>query len=316
MNGFNDIISYPFGMILGFFYQIFNNNYAVALFAFTVLAKIILLPSSISQQKTQAKTQRTRSKLDKIRKKYAGDQQKLNEEMQAFYAKEGYGSMTGGCLPLVIQMPIIIGLYGAIYKPLSYILKIPSDTINLFIKTAKDLGFLEGTNNQRLFEIKALQNITEIKKVLPSVSTDIYNKIDNFDFTIFGMPLGVSPSDEGVSKMLIIVPLVSFAFAMLTTVYSFIRQRKMNPEMAKNPAMGCTFIFMPFMSLWLAYTFPVGIGMYWALNSLISFIQMVALNHTHSPQKVLAKIMVSETIVRVSKEESVKVNTKLLNGEN
>lgn len=316
MNGFNDIISYPFGMILGFLYQIFNNNYAFALVAFTILAKLILLPSAISQQKTQAKTQRTRSKLDKIRKKYAGDQQKLNEEMQAFYAKEGYGSMTGGCLPLIIQMPIIIGLYGAIYKPLSYILKIPSDTINLFIKTAKDLGFLEGTNNQRLFEIKALQNIAEIKKALPSVSTDIYNKIDNFDFTIFGMPLGVSPSDQGVSKMLIIVPLVSFAFAMLTTVYSFIRQRKMNPEMAKNPAMGCTFIFMPFMSLWLAYTFPVGIGMYWALNSLISFIQMVILNYTHSPEKVLAKIMVGETIVRVSKEESVKVNTKLLNGEN
>ncbi|NCC87465.1 MAG: YidC/Oxa1 family membrane protein insertase [Clostridia bacterium] len=316
MNGFYDIISYPFGMILGFLYQIFNNNYGVALVAFTILAKLVLLPSSISQQKSQAKTQRTRSKLDKIRKKHAGDQQKLNEEMQAFYAKEGYGSMTGGCLPLLIQMPIIIGLYGAIYKPLSYILKIPSDTINLFIKTATDLGFLEGTKNQRLFEIKALQNMAEIKKALPNVSADIYSKIDNFNFTIFGMPLGVSPNDEGVSKMLIIVPLVSFAFAMLTTVYSFIRQRKLNPEMAKNPAMGCTFIFMPFMSLWLAYTFPVGIGMYWALNSLISFIQMLVLNHTHSTEKVLAKIMVKETAVRVSKEESVKINTKLLNGEN
>jgi len=316
MTNFYDIISYPFGMILGFFYQIFNNNYAVALVVFTILAKLILLPSSISQQKTQAKSQRTRAKLDKIRKKHAGDQQKLNEEMQAFYAKEGYSSMTGGCVPLLIQMPIIIGLYGAIYKPLSYILKIPTDTINLFIKSAKDLGFLDGTKNQRLFEIKALQNIDDIQKALPKVSADIYEKIHSFDFTIFGMPLGSSPNDPGASKMLIIVPFVSFAFAMLTTIYSFIRQRKMNPEMAKNPAMGCTFIFMPFMSLWLAYTFPVGIGMYWALNSLLSFIQMLVLNHTHSPQKVLAKIMVGETAIRVSKEESVKVNTKILNGEN
>ena len=86
--------------------------------------------------------------------------------------------------------------------------------------------------------------------------------------------------------------------------------------MAKNPAMGCTLLFMPFMSLWLAYKFPVGIGIYWALNSLLSFIQMLVINHTHSPEKVLAKMMVKETMVRRSKEESVKINTKLLNEEN
>ncbi|MEG2015751.1 MAG: hypothetical protein RR069_01455 [Oscillospiraceae bacterium] len=67
MNAFYDIISYPFGMILGFLYQILNNNYAMALIVFTVLAKLVLLPSSISQQKTQAKSQRTQSKLNKLR---------------------------------------------------------------------------------------------------------------------------------------------------------------------------------------------------------------------------------------------------------
>ncbi len=313
--GFYDIISYPFGMILGLFYRIFNNNYGVALVVFTIVAKLVLLPTSISQQKTQAASQRTRAKLDKIRKKYAGDQQKLNEEMQAFYEKEGYGAMTGGCLPLLIQMPIIMGLYGAIYKPLSYILRMPKDIVDQIIKTGREIGALEG-KNERLMEIKTLSKIDEIQAALPNVSGDVFDKIRNFDFTILGMPLGISPNDPSASKILVIVPILSFSFAMLTTIYSFIRQKKTNPEMAKNPAMGCTFLFMPFMSLWLAFTFPVGIGIYWALNSLLSFVQMVVLNHTHSPEKVLAKIMVDETIVRLSKEESVKINTKYLNNEN
>ncbi len=311
MSNFYDIISYPFGMILGFFYQIFNNNYGIALVVFTFVAKLVLLPTSISQQKTQATSQRTRAKLDKIRKKYAGDQQKLNEEIQAFYEKEGYSSMTGGCLPLLIQMPIIMGLYGAIYKPLSYILKIPKDTVDLIVKTGKEIGVLNGVNNERLFEIKILPKIDEIQAALPNVSADVFDKIRNFDFTILGMPLGMSPNDPSAAKSLIIVPIISFSFSMLTTIYSFIRQKRMNPEMAKNPAMGCTFLFMPFMSLWLAFTFPVGIGIYWALNSLISFVQMVILNHTHSPEKVLAKVMVDETIIRISKEESLKINKNI-----
>ncbi|MEG1437139.1 MAG: YidC/Oxa1 family membrane protein insertase, partial [Oscillospiraceae bacterium] len=289
-----------------------------ALIVFTVLAKLVLLPSSISQQKTQAKSQRTQSKLNKLRKKYAGDQTKLNEEMQAFYAKEGYGSMTGGCGSLLLQMPIIIGLYGAIYKPLSYILRFPKETVSLIEKTATKLGLFEGVNNVRLFEIKVLDemSIDKLQVALPNVSNSVFEEMRNFDFEIFGMPLGASPNDPGASKMLIIVPLLSFAFAMLTSVYSYMRQRKTNPEMTKNPMMGCTFIFMPFMSLWLAYSFPVGIGLYWALNSLLSFLQMLVLNHTHSPQKVLAKIMVQETQVRRSKEESVKINTEYLNGDN
>ena len=315
MNTFYDIISYPFGMILGFFYQIFNNNYAMALIVFTILAKLVLLPSSINQQKNTAKSQRTQAKIEKIRKKYAGDQTKLNEELQAFYAKEGFGSMTGGCGSLIIQFPIIIGLYECIYRPLSYILKIPKETIALMQKKAVEMDLFAGIENARIFEIKALQNVDKLEAAMPNINPDIFEEMRNFDFTIMGMPLGVSPNDPGVSKMLIIVPLLSFAFAMLTTVYTFMRQRKTNPEMAKNPMMGCTFIFMPFMSLWLAYSFPVGIGIYWALNSLLSFIQMLILNQTHSPQKVLAKIMVQETGVRRSKEESVKINSKFINDD-
>lgn len=315
MNGFYDAISYPFGMLLGFFYHIFNNNYAVALIVFTVLFKIVLLPTSISQQKSQAKTQRTQAKLAKIRKKYENDKQKMNEEMQKFYQQEGFGSMTGGCGSLLIQFPIIIGLYGAIYKPLTFILKLPQSTIDTLIDAGKKINVFSGIKNSRMLELQLMQHVDEIQKASPNVSSSVFDKIHNFDYTIFGLQLNITPNSPGASKMLLLVPAAAFAFAMLTAVYTFLRQKKQNPEMAKNPATGCMMLFMPFMSLWLAYSFPVGIGIYWALNSLLSFLQMLLLNHTHSPQKVLAKMMVKETIERRSKEESVKVNTKLLNNE-
>lgn len=316
MSAIYDIISYPFGLILGFFYHLFNDNYAVALIVFTILAKIILLPSSISQQKQQAKTKRTQAKIAKIKKKYAGDKQKINEEMQAFYQREGFSSMTGGCAPLLIQFPMIIGLYGAIYKPLSYILKIPKDTIAHLIKTGQDLNLMNGIKNSRLLEINVMQHIDTIQKASTDVKASVFNKIHDFDFEIMGLPLGMSPNQEGASKTLLIVPIAAFVFALLTAVYTFIRQRKTSPEMAKNPATGCMLLFMPFMSLWLAYSFPVGIGIYWALNSLLSFIQMLILNFTHSPQKVLAKVMIDETITRRSKEKLIKDNTKILSDKN
>jgi len=123
-----------FGWILKFFYDLVGNNYALALIIFTVFFRMILLPSTISQQKGAAKQMRMQAKLARIQEKYKDyhkpdRQQKMAEEQQALYQQEGYSSMTGGCLPLLIQLPIMYGLYGAVYKPLSYILGLGADVV-------------------------------------------------------------------------------------------------------------------------------------------------------------------------------------------
>ncbi len=308
-----DIFSYPFGWLLWLLYQVFGHNYALSLIAFTILAKLIILPSSISTQKNQAKTLRTRSKIEKIRKKYAGDQVKINEELQAFYEKEGYGSMTAGCGTLLIQFPIIMGLYGAIYKPLSYIIRLDKGTVSTLTKAASE--FSANSKNIRLNEIAALTHVEELKAKLPNISDDIWNAITNFKFEAFGLDLGVTPSQFGWKSMYALVPLAAFLAAMITSVYSLIRTRKSTPDAANTASMGCMLLFMPFMSLWLAYTFPIGIGIYWAINSILSLVQMIILNKVYEPKKVIAKMMVDETNVRRSREESVKVNTELLKNE-
>ncbi len=312
MGGLYDIFSYPFGWILWLLYHIFNNNYALALISFTILAKLLLLPSSISTQKNQAKSLRTRSKIEKIRKKYAGDQAKMNAELQAFYEKEGYGSMTAGCGTLLIQFPIIMGLYGAIYKPLSYIIRLDKETVNALTSAMSKLAEAGG-NKGRILEISVLSHTEELRKALPDIPAQVFDSIANFDFTAFGLDLGAVPQEVyKATPVVLAVPIVAFLAAMVQSIYSWIKSKKTTPDAANNPSMGCMFLFMPFMSLWLAFQFPIGIGIYWAVNSILGFIQVLILNKIYEPKKVIAKMMVEETVLRKSKEESVKVNTKLL----
>ena len=79
-----------------------------------------------------------------------------------------------------------------------------------------------------------------------------------------------------------------------------------HPEMAKNPMMGCTAFGMPLFSLVIAFQFPAGAGIYWIMSNIIAFAQMILLNYTHSPKKIIAKMMVEETVNRRSKEENMK----------
>lgn len=311
--GIYDILSYPFGLVLSVLYSLLNDNYALALIVFTILAKLLLLPSSIKTQKNQAKTLRTRSKIEKIRKKYAGDQAKMNAELQAFYEKEGYGSMTAGCGTLLIQFPIIIGLYGAIYKPLSYIIRLDSATVKALTDGLAELS-TKVNGNTRMLEMNVLPHIDELQKIVTDVPAEVFDQLRSFDFTAFGYDLGATPMDMGGVYMY--VPLLSFLFSMINSIYSMVRTKKSNNDPANNASMGCMFIFLPFMSLWLAYQFPVGVGIYWALNSLLGLIQMVTLNYMYEPKKVISKMMVEETNQRRSKEKNIKENILLLKGEN
>jgi YidC/Oxa1 family membrane protein insertase len=92
---------------------------------------------------------------------------------------------------------------------------------------------------------------------------------------------------------------------MGTSLFTFLRTRKQNPEQKQNAAMmGCMTFGMPLFSAYIAFQFPVGIGIYWIVSSLVAFLQTVALNYTHPPQKMLAKVLVEETITRRSRENS------------
>lgn len=310
MEFIRDVFAIPFGWLLSIFYNL-TDSYILAIVLLTVLIRCALLPTSISQQKNTAKQTRLTTKVNKIKQKYAGNQQKIQEETQALYQREGFSAANMGCMPLAIQMIVMIGLYGVIYTPLSSVLRFGDDTIEK-IKTAMNIVIEEGSknaNNSRMVELQMLGKVEEYADKLSGIiDSEQVTELLAFKerFTVFGLDLSLTPNPKEPG-VIWIIPILAFVTAMASSLYMYARQRKQNPTMAKNPTMGCMTFMSPMMSLWFTFMFPAGVGFYWIISNILSFIQQVILTNVYSPRKVLAQQMVDETVVRRSKENNTKM---------
>lgn len=315
-----NIFSYPFGYVIAFLYHIFNDNYLMAILFFAIIIKLILLPSSISQQKNQAKSKRMQKRINQIKERYKDDQKKQNEAMQEFYQKEGFSSMSNGCGALFIQFFIIMGLYGAIYKPLTYILRIDriygKGTIEKLTNAVSAFSKATSGRARNYNEITVLKYVDQLQNAHTGVNPKVFPVLHDFaqHFNAVGFNFGDIPRQlMHTEHLIVLIPILSFAFAMLSSIYSLVRMKRMNDQSQSSMmSMGCMMLFMPLISLWLAFEFPVGIGVYWAFNSLLGLIQMIILDRIYTPEKVIAEIMVDETNVRRQKELAYKQNYKLL----
>ena len=315
-----DFLYSIFGFLFRILYQ-FINNYGLALLIFTLFFRVILLPTNIHQQKSMAKTVRLQPRLKRIREKYqdyapAERNQKIQEETSALYQQEGYNAMSGSCMPLLFQLPILWGLYGVVREPLKYVLEIPTEFVNTLSSVAKSALGLAG-NSAGYAESAAIANIDELIRKIPATAAkypDAIEKIRNFDFTVFGVDLGAIPQFETLkslgsatteAKVLLLIPLLSFATSLLTSVLTQVRQKKNNPGAMENAQMmGCMMLMTPLMSLWFTFQFPAGMGMYWILSNILAFFQTLILGKIYAPRKTVAKLMVEETIYRRSYEKT------------
>ena len=119
---FSPILSLPLSLI----YE-WTGSYVLAIFLLTLIIRLFLLPVTIKQQKNSAKQTRLTAKVNRIRQKYANNQQKAQQEIQALYQREGFGAANMGCMPMAIQMLVMIGLYGVMYTPISSVLRFSSE---------------------------------------------------------------------------------------------------------------------------------------------------------------------------------------------
>ena len=138
-----NVIALPFAFLMRIFNQL-TGSYAIALLLFALLVKIIMLPLSIKQQKTQIRTAKLRPKLAAIERKYAGRTdrktlEKKQQEIMELQQKEGVSPL-GGCLPLLIQLPIILILYGVVQNPLTHICQFSETTISALRAVAESNG--------------------------------------------------------------------------------------------------------------------------------------------------------------------------------
>lgn len=280
------------GGIFGFLYNWFavalnwlygrGGNYIVAILLFALAIKIVLFPLSIKQQKNSQKMARLAPRQEVIRKKYAGrtdqkSQMKMNEEIQQLYADEKFNPM-GGCLPMLLQLPVILALYNAITNPLTSFLGYTSE------KLAKLSEVF--TQNMHLFDgIKATITETDaISKIANSTNPAVkaafgeetFAEISEFYQSFKTGPLNLMDNPEVIS-LLVIVPILVFVSSFFST--KIIRKFTYNPNAGTqmDASMKLMDWTMPLMILWFSFQVPALVGIYWVFQNIISIGQQYAL---------------------------------------
>ena len=295
MNALDDIIGVPFGYLMRLIYS-FCNNYAVAIIIFTIVTKILLFPVSYKTQKGAARMQLLNPKLEKLKKSFANNPQRLQEEQQKLYQQEGVNPM-GSCLPMFIQMFLLFGVIDVIYKPITHILNISKDVITKAVGIAAENSDIKGLNMKNLrCELLTMENLRDHGDKYASLGENFLSKVSEFNekFTIFGANLGKTPTlhpDSWTKEAVILaaIPFLAGLAQMLVSVYSQIHQKKTNP--AAQAGGGCMTVMtfgMPIISILFAFGLPAGIGFYWIWSSVFSFLITFALNCYFTPERITA----------------------------
>ena len=268
-----DFIYVFLGTVMRFIYN-FVNNFGVAIILFTVLVRVCLLPLVMKQQKSMAHMQKMQPKLQELQKKYEYDKEKLNTETMKLYQQYKINPMSS-CLPLFIQMPILIAIYGVIQNPITYILGHP---VTEELKAALTVLCQNPADTQLNVVAFVSNNIELAREALAGIETSFTAEqfVMNFDF--FGLNLGLTPSQSvGTNPILWILPI----FAGLTTfLTSFISQKingKTQTAEQASQTKSMQYIF-PFMTAYFCYILPAAMGLYWIVGNLIQILQSFTLD--------------------------------------
>jgi membrane protein insertase, YidC/Oxa1 family, C-terminal domain len=273
---FNTVICYPLGAVIKFFFT-FTSNYALLLLLFTVVVRFLLFPLAIKQQRSQAEMLRMKPKMEKLQKKYAKDKVKQNEEMQKLYAEEGYSPLSG-CLPMLIQLPILYGLYQVVYYPLTYIMWYSNSTVNKIANAMRPFVKHDYTSFKDFNDPKSQLYIAkEMGKHMDKLG--FLGHVKNIDFTLFGIKaFDLSDVPHFALTALVLIPILCYVSQALSSWLSFRMNRAVQAGQPGAGGMNMTMVFlMPLMSVWFSLSFPAAVGFYWILSNTLMIGQVLLL---------------------------------------
>ena len=230
-------------------------SYVLALFIFAIIVELLMIPFSIRQQKNSIKQAKLRPKEMAIRKKYAGSkdpqvQQKITQEIQEMYTKEGFNPM-GGCLPLLIQFPIIIILYNTVINPLRHMMGMAATHVTGLVEYVNTtFGVKFDTRNtigiiNYISENGGVSHVEGIKDYVSETVTDgaaIYESVLSAfervpNFNLFGMNLGETP-DLHSFGWLWLIPILTFGVYFASMKLN--RKLTYQPTAASDAQAGCS----------------------------------------------------------------------------
>lgn len=306
------IILAPFAWLLLFFYNLFD-NYGLALILFAIVIKLILFPVTLKTKKSMIQTTMLSGKMQQLQKQYGKDRERYNLEVQKLYEREKVNPM-GGCLWSLIPMVVLIALYGVIREPLTYFMHLSAQQIQLLAdqldwqtvavangwmsqgamdKLVEKVAngelahiFENGAYNQMyLVSLINSSNIESLKAALNAQFAGAGDGLFVLNFQFLGLDLSKIPTWNFWAGGITLASVSLFLLPLVSTFISFLSMKvsmatnQMNNKQAQNKQMESTnkmmMWMMPLMSLWIGFTVPAGLSVYWVTQYLVNMVQEV-----------------------------------------
>ena len=329
----------PIATVLGYVMDIlfrFTSSFSVfnvglCIILFTIVMKTLMIPLTIKQQKTTKLMSVMNPEIQAIQKKYKGksDQesmQRQNVEIQAVYEKYGT-SMTGGCLPLLIQMPILLALYRVIYNIPAYVpsVRVYFDNVvtplmgqadyaqklqeitNIATACGGKLDKFDFTNANRLVDMLykfSTSQWGELQSLFPAISDVIGQNAAVVERMNTFLGLNMAEAPGWVPSFAWIIPVLAAVSQWFSTKLMSGNQPSTSAD-AENPmaqSMKTMTTTMPLFSAFICITMPAGLGIYWIATSVVTIIQQLIVNAYMD--KVNIDDMIAKNLEKVNKKRA------------
>ncbi len=302
----------PFAWLLLFFYNLFN-SYGLALILFGVVIKLVLFPVTLKSKKSMIQTTMLSSKMQQLQKQYGKDKERYNLEVQKLYQREKVNPM-GGCLWSLIPMVVLIALFGIIREPLTYFMHLSVEQIQALaaqldwetvsvangwlsqsamdklreqLADGKITSLFQhnaGYNQMYLVSMINSENLASLQSFLNGQFAGAGDNLFVMNFQFLGLDLskiptwkfwagGVSPSSLGLFVLPIASTAVSYLSMKVSMATNQMNSGTENKQMDQTNKM--MMWMMPLMSLWIGFTVPAGLSVYWISQYFMQMIQEV-----------------------------------------
>ncbi len=289
-----------FGYLLNFLYNLFN-NYGIAIIVFTILLRIILIPITVSQQKSMKKNAKVQEKMKEIQKKYKNNPEKLNQETIELYKREKVSPFSG-CLSSIIQIILIISVFWLVSKPLTYMKKVDSNKVNEYIEQVKtEEGKASAYPEIQIIQTKAAED-SEVAINMDFLGLDL-SKVPNQnlkDIKVYIIPvlyvitsfvsikMTNNMQDKAKEKKKAEQQKKATENNEISEEKALISEEEAKSEEAMEAMQNMTKsmnYMIPIMSITIAFIAPLGLALYWLVSNIAMIIERIIINKVSENKK-------------------------------
>lgn len=286
----------PFALLLRYFSQWFG-NYGLALIGLALLITAIRIPFDIKAKRSTMKQTILTPKIKAIQERFKNDPRRAQMEIHKLYKDEGV-KMMGGCVWMILPMLIMILLFGIIREPLTHLMGLSYEQIEAlryYAINTLNLSVNEGIHMQTSLAGHIYNNFEAFRAVVPDAA-NFYQLNMNF----LSLPIGETPQwnffmQEGwvwQDLILFLLPIISVGVIYLQQKIMMAGNAMQSQMMQQQQTMKMMMLMMPIMSLWIGFTFPAAMTIYWTASGAMFTIASIFISrHFRGIYKALQEEM-------------------------